>query len=254
MGLFYEKNQMDLSDELLVYRFGQGIKLLRPNHQSRQKQISLGRSTQHTVGSMLKVPMCCYFDDLDITIQRTNEHNAEACGYDSAKEGVGKTLFDIFDDSAANLIFNKDKEMLQANRMHFAEETALCKDDIQYQALSVKFPWYGDDNCIIGMMGFSIVLGKQPLAESLAQITQLGLLNNTSSSILPGLEIDNQYLSKRESECLRLTVRGKSAKQIAIELEISRRTVEEYLNNIKLKLGVFSKSELIDKVFDTFYG
>lgn len=249
-----KRNQTDLSDELLVYRFGHGIKLLRPDLVSKQKPINLDRSTQHTVGSMLKLPICCYFDDLDITIQRTNEYNAEACGYDSAQEGVGKKLFDIFDDGAANLIFKKDTEMLQANRMHLAEETALCKDDIQYQALSVKFPWYGDDNHIVGMMGFSIVLGKQPLAESLSQISQLGLLNNTSSSILPGLEINNQYLSKRESECLRLTVRGKSAKQIAAELEISRRTVEEYLNNIKLKFGVFSKSELIDKVFDAYYG
>lgn len=38
----------------------------------------------------------------------------------------------------------------------------------------------------------------------------------------------------------------------ANELGISQRTVEEYLNNIKLKMGVYSKSELIDKTIDYF--
>lgn len=248
------RNQIELSDELLVYRFGNGIKLFAPNQVPRQKHNAFCRSTQLTVASLLKLPICSYFDDLNITIQKTNEYNAEACGFDSPSDGINKTLFDMFSHDGAQHIFNKDIEMLRTKRLQIVEETALRKDDIQYQALSIKCPWYGDDNQVIGMFGFSIVLGKQPLAESISQIAQLGLLNNTPPSIFPGSEINNNYLSRRESECLRLTVRGRSAKQIAAELNISRRTVEEYLNNIKLKFGVYSKSELIDKAHDAFVG
>lgn len=54
------------------------------------------------------------------------------------------------------------------------------------------------------------------------------------------------HLSQRELQCLQLSIRGKSASKVAVELGISRRTVEEYLNNIKLKMGVKTKSEMID--------
>lgn len=240
---------MDLSDELLVYRFGNGIKLLKPDHFKKMEQ-DLGRYTQHTIGSLLKLPICSYFDNLDIIIQKTNELNAEACGFNSASAGKGKTVFDIFSKDLAQYIFDKDSEMLHANRTQIIEEEGSRVDDIQYQALSFKFPLYGDNAHILGMFGFSVMLGKQPLSQSILQIASLGLLNNTSPSILPGAQFDNIYLSKREMECLRFTVRGKSAKQIAAELKISSRTVEEYLNNIKLKLGVFSKAELIDKTLE----
>lgn len=58
--------------------------------------------------------------------------------------------------------------------------------------------------------------------------------------------------SKRELECILLTMRGKSAKQVAYDLGISSRTVEEYLNNVKVKMNVFSKSELIEKALSFF--
>ncbi len=59
-------------------------------------------------------------------------------------------------------------------------------------------------------------------------------------------------LSKREVECLHLTMRGKSAKQVSSELGISHRTVQEYLTNVKAKLGVASKSELIEQAIILF--
>ena len=53
-------------------------------------------------------------------------------------------------------------------------------------------------------------------------------------------------LSCREKQCLELSVRGKSARLAALELGLSQRTVEEYLNKVKSKLGVRSKGEMIE--------
>lgn len=53
-------------------------------------------------------------------------------------------------------------------------------------------------------------------------------------------------LTRRELQCLQISLRGRSARQAAIELGLSQRTVEEYLNNVKKKLGVTSKSEMIN--------
>jgi len=51
-------------------------------------------------------------------------------------------------------------------------------------------------------------------------------------------------LSSRERDCLRLLLRGNSAKDTATELNLSPRTVEFYLGNVKNKLNCNGKREL----------
>ena len=106
------------------------------------------------------------------------------------------------------------------------------------------------------MFGCTIVFGRQSLADSLLEIAQLGLLNfrgnASNNNIIPGSEINNIYLSKRETECLRHYVQGKTAKEISQIVNLSRRTVENYIYNIKIKLNVSTKAELIFKAIDYF--
>jgi DNA-binding CsgD family transcriptional regulator len=66
------------------------------------------------------------------------------------------------------------------------------------------------------------------------------------------LNIDNKNikLSKREVECLYHLTLGKNIKEIARELSIGNRTVEDYLNNVKLKSGKHSRSQLIAVYLD----
>jgi DNA-binding CsgD family transcriptional regulator len=59
-----------------------------------------------------------------------------------------------------------------------------------------------------------------------------------------------EKLSKREIDCLLLTIQGQTAKQVANRLQLSNRTVEEYLNKTKAKFGVHSKAELIEKAIN----
>lgn len=61
----------------------------------------------------------------------------------------------------------------------------------------------------------------------------------------------NSPFSEREKDVLKLLLQGKSNKQIALELEISNRTVEFHLSNIYAKLGVNSRSETILKLTDS---
>jgi DNA-binding CsgD family transcriptional regulator len=53
-------------------------------------------------------------------------------------------------------------------------------------------------------------------------------------------------LSNREFDCLAYLSKGKSVKETASLLNLSPYTVTSYLEHIKLKLGVFSKSKMID--------
>jgi DNA-binding CsgD family transcriptional regulator len=53
------------------------------------------------------------------------------------------------------------------------------------------------------------------------------------------------FLSMRERQCLNYLSFGKTAKEIGKELNISYRSVELYLQNVKSKLGYSKKSEVI---------
>jgi len=56
---------------------------------------------------------------------------------------------------------------------------------------------------------------------------------------------DDAFFTAREKEILRLVSDGDSAKEIAAKLFISKRTVENYKNNLLKKLGFHKTNELI---------
>ena len=60
---------------------------------------------------------------------------------------------------------------------------------------------------------------------------------------------NNLTLSKREVESLYYFLRGQSTKEIAKTIGISPKTIESYVNNIKIKTGISNKTKLIDKLF-----
>jgi LuxR family transcriptional regulator, quorum-sensing system regulator SolR len=60
-------------------------------------------------------------------------------------------------------------------------------------------------------------------------------------------------LSKREIDCFRLSLQNNTAKEIARILKLSPRTIESYLDNLKIKTNCQTKNELIYKFKGTFY-
>ena len=62
------------------------------------------------------------------------------------------------------------------------------------------------------------------------------------------MHIDTSQFSVRETDVVTLLFQGRSNKQIALELGISKRTVEFHLSNIYAKLGVNSSSDAILKL------
>jgi DNA-binding NarL/FixJ family response regulator len=57
--------------------------------------------------------------------------------------------------------------------------------------------------------------------------------------------LDDIYLTKREHETLMALLQGGSIKSIAREKDISPRTIEEYVKNLRKKLGFMRKQEMV---------
>ena len=72
-------------------------------------------------------------------------------------------------------------------------------------------------------------------------------LNFDSRSVFTD-QIGVNLLTGRETDIARLITRGKTANEIALTMRRSRRTIEHHIANIKEKLGVCTKSDLIEKL------
>ncbi|MBY0500637.1 MAG: helix-turn-helix transcriptional regulator [Alphaproteobacteria bacterium] len=60
------------------------------------------------------------------------------------------------------------------------------------------------------------------------------------------LNSETVYISFREAQCLLFLSRGRTVKEIGKELDLSPRTVESYIENIKNKTGIICRSTLVD--------
>lgn len=66
-------------------------------------------------------------------------------------------------------------------------------------------------------------------------------------------EISDLKISQREKEVIFYLIRGKTAKEIALMLGLTYRTVERYMDALKIKFDCSSKSQLIEKARNQGY-
>lgn len=227
----------DIHEDYFFCKFYNGIKLIRP-----EQDISASLH-QPTLKDILHLPFSVYLLNQDGKNIKINEESAELCGFYSPSQSLGKSLFDVSKEESARKLIMNCKSVMISNEVRFFEEVNLRRDNLTQQFFSVKIPWYDMNNQVIGVLGFSIVLGTHSLAEGLATIAQLGVLQPKKPQ---NITLNGVLLTKREIECLRLTMNGYTAKKIAKKLLISYRTVEEYLTNIRIKTNINSKSELVE--------
>ena len=119
--------------------------------------------------------------------------------------------------------------------------------------LTQKFPKYNDKQCIDG------AIFRCSLLTDLDNSALVALLDNPFIEVpdytLACLKIDRNFLmhqyglTKKERQCLSLTMEGKTAKDIAKSLSISYRTVERHISQVTYKLGCENKLQAVAKAY-----
>lgn len=238
----------NISNELTIEPWNRGIRL-----------INTADSRLSTVSDLCRQPFDVFFLGSDFRHQKVNRASAEFCGFNAEEDAVGKTAHDFAEKHSADYIEAINKQALKANKLSMNEYVFRRKDGEIHLCFDLRFPWFDENDQVIGLLGFGIAVGKHSLAESLAYITSLGLLDKDHGLFVASQGGSNSkdiehHFSKREMEVVNLSVKGKTAKEIGRILGLSYRTVQHYLENIKYKMQVSSKSQLIEKVLENCPG
>jgi DNA-binding CsgD family transcriptional regulator len=243
---------IDTSSELCIARQGCGIKLVRPDniHHGPKK---------YTVSDILSLAFNVYFLDCESKIQKCNEGTASTLKFISTKGAEKRSVLDALKKPYAQSVIQQDRQVIETQQINIIEDYGVRSDGIELFCLSIKFPWFNDLD-VMGVLGFTIMFGlyeNASLSQALLQIMQTGLLALPNKSIyskqlISYYENKVMFLTDREKQILTLLVRGKTAKEIAFIINRSKRTVEHHLENVKRKMGVASKSELIEKAMHGF--
>lgn len=120
--------------------------------------------------------------------------------------------------------------LLKAFASHFKDE---CLNSKQPETLpSLSLPK------LIGAEAFACTATRQPKIDAdllRSCLREMGFENEVSKA---------DSLSQREKECVNLLIKGKSMKETASILGLSPRTVEHYLEDVKMKFDCRYKNEI----------
>jgi DNA-binding CsgD family transcriptional regulator len=225
-----------------IARFQQGMMLYDIRIQNNDLLLNFA--------DLFSLPYSVYLLDIQGATLKINETGASICGFVSSDQAVGQTIFQVSQGTTAQDLLDNCDSVLKQESVKMFDEFNTRHDGRALQFLSIKFPCYDSTQQLQGVLGISIVLGEHPLASAITRLTEIGLLpkNTSPQNQVLQLNLGNAVLTAREQECLEYTVKGFTAKEIAKKLSISPRTVEEYINQVKFKLGVSTKQQLIQKV------
>lgn len=117
---------------------------------------------------------------------------------------------------------------------------------------ATKKPLYDAQQKVIGVIGLGIELKGSDILAICHLIDSTSPFKGKKSIVISThnylKEKIGQPLTPREAECLFYLTRGKSYKRIAQILQLSPRTIEAYIETLKVKLDCPSKDALLETV------
>ena len=167
-----------------------------------------------------------------------NERYAEAAGLDSPQQIIGKSDDQLPWRKLADYFKAGDYGVLQGNVRVNAPEMSDTLNNITDILVSENQLLNREDKCV-GIVGsFVDITGKQLVKKT-------GYFNAKFDRFCLGEDFNNICLSSREIDVFKRLLLGYSSRQTGELLKISTKTVESYIDTIKLKLQSKSKGEII---------
>lgn len=206
------------------------------------------------------LPGMIYWKSTKNILLGCNNVTARLAGLKTKAEIVGKTDFELCWYNQAKIFKENDEKAMDThNSIAIHENSQIITGNIlSFQV--VKSPIWDRKGNIAGVIGNSLNLLELKKFKSIfdennkkEKFFQLSTMDNikyfleckNDKFIIKKSENKYVSLSEREIQCLYSLFLGYTTKETAKVLKISFRTVENYLNNAKIKLGYKKRSEII---------
>lgn len=188
-----------------------------------------------------------------------NEHFIRQAGFTSQQELQGMSHQDqVWNEVASTMIVNDNKVVNQQQTSLFIEHCKIIDPHnsshlINVDCISYKSPLLNRLGKIIGVFGLSYTINTA--LDQVQLFKELNLIAGEEAAtkikkLLAPKHPGISQLSHRELTCFKGVIQGMTIKQIAKSLSLSPRTIEQYVEGVKNKLGCHSRSELVEKAFE----
>jgi DNA-binding CsgD family transcriptional regulator len=183
----------------------------------------------------IQIPNYVFCKDIHSVYRYCNSHLAHAAGLSSPVEIIGKTDRDLPWSEFASLYQDGDDEILSGHaKQRIVEPLTQTSGET-----------------------ISIIISKEALLDSNGN--KIGIVGNfvEHADKMHYGEYDagksNVILPKKQGECLFYIAQGFTAQQIADEMHLSKRTIEYYIDILKMKLHCHTKNDLLKKAWTIDY-
>ncbi len=170
-----------------------------------------------------------------------NNRLAQVAGLDS-KQMRGKSDKDLCWTRYTNEYIETDKICIKDKLTLLRTDSILSNENKTIPLITMKAPVYNHSEKIVGIFGISLYANELSTDVTLSMINYLNRYLNNQSKVITQFE---SKFTGRELECCYFLCLGLNSKAIARILDLSIRTIETYIESIKLKLQVSSKTEMI---------
>lgn len=207
---------------------------------------------------LFDLPFNVCFLDRDSQIQRTNDFVVNDYGFVSTADAVNKTVCDVVQLEYAQMMLRHNDMVMNQGKLFVFEEEGITRNEIEFSYLVVKMPVYREQD-IVGLLDFAFNAKRSEYPQLSQNLTKLmstkifGFnLNDVGQKLQSGSRgaVD---LTAREEDILRLIVRGKTAKEIAVIYHLSFRTIQHIIDRVKVKTDCPSKAALIEYALEHLF-
>jgi DNA-binding CsgD family transcriptional regulator len=209
------------------------------------------------------LPCAVFWKNKQSVIIGGNDYFIHHLGFNNLDAVVGKNLFQVpawtHEEAIGFLTDNRQVLESRKEKLGIIEKQTVKTSKI---IITNKMPLKNANGETIGLLGVYFDISHMGLMKCVANsFNNLSFPRESKSKITLNtftefiklnypkgyfLSQKNVYLSHQELKCLLLLSQGKIMKTAADEMNISPRTFESYINNIKMKVGYRSKQDLIN--------
>ncbi len=190
--------------------------------------------------------------DLNSRINCSNDYSAKIFGYQKKSQliGIGAPQMRCPAVKFADTFINQDRQVIATGAGLTILDIHTYAHDMHKQLLTNKIPYIKNGE-IVGTTYYATEIHSKTLSQLCSTLITSDKQyyhkkKGTDRSYIFGTILGEKTLSKREKDCVFYLLRGKTAKETSKSMDISFRTVETHIQNIKNKLGCDNRSDIIE--------